>query len=251
MLYITGDCHGIHYEDGVHRFSSRSFPEQKGMTKEDYLLICGDFGLIWDNSKELLWWIKWMDQERPFTTLFLGGNHENYALLREYPLKPWRGGVVREIAPSVLYLCSGYVFDLGPSVFVMGGAQSHDIEVLLSPGPDLKKRKDYLDYRKIPYRIKGINWWPEELPGEAEYRTARAVLESRDWKVDLVATHCAPTEIQRQARPDYPENELTEFLSEVRKKLDYQQWYCGHYHMQKQIPDARFRILYRDIHPVQ
>ena len=40
MIYITGDCHG-----DWRRFSSDCFPEQKEMTRNDYVIICGDFGL--------------------------------------------------------------------------------------------------------------------------------------------------------------------------------------------------------------
>ena len=47
MIYITGDCHY-----NFNRFSSRNFPEQKIMTKDDYVVICGDFG-YWEKSKEM------------------------------------------------------------------------------------------------------------------------------------------------------------------------------------------------------
>lgn len=41
MIFITGDCHG-----NFERFnpSTSIFPEQKEMEKEDYVIICGDFG---------------------------------------------------------------------------------------------------------------------------------------------------------------------------------------------------------------
>lgn len=39
MIYITGDCHG-----NFEKFNKRIFPEQNEMTKEDYVIICGDFG---------------------------------------------------------------------------------------------------------------------------------------------------------------------------------------------------------------
>ena len=44
MIYITGDTHG----EFKHRFNMENFPEQKEMTKDDYVLICGDFGGVWD-----------------------------------------------------------------------------------------------------------------------------------------------------------------------------------------------------------
>lgn len=46
MIYATGDTHG-----NFQRFAPEHFPEQAGMTKEDYMLICGDFGGVWDRGK--------------------------------------------------------------------------------------------------------------------------------------------------------------------------------------------------------
>ena len=47
MIYITGDCHREY-----RRFNTQNFPEQKGMTKEDYVIVCGDFGGVWSFEKE-------------------------------------------------------------------------------------------------------------------------------------------------------------------------------------------------------
>ena len=47
MVYITGDCHS-----DFRRFSTKNFPEQKEMTKDDYVIICGDFGGVWDKDVE-------------------------------------------------------------------------------------------------------------------------------------------------------------------------------------------------------
>lgn len=47
MIYITGDCH-----QNFHRFSTTVFPEQKTMTKDDYVIICGDFGSVWNSPDE-------------------------------------------------------------------------------------------------------------------------------------------------------------------------------------------------------
>ena len=46
MIYVTGDTHG----NWVRRLNMDSFPEQKEMTKDDYVVVLGDFG-IWNNSK--------------------------------------------------------------------------------------------------------------------------------------------------------------------------------------------------------
>ena len=41
MIYITGDTHG----DWMSRLNVHVFPEQKEMTKDDTVIICGDFGI--------------------------------------------------------------------------------------------------------------------------------------------------------------------------------------------------------------
>lgn len=40
MVYLTGDCHA-----DFSRFSPNIFPEQMEMTRDDFVIICGDFGL--------------------------------------------------------------------------------------------------------------------------------------------------------------------------------------------------------------
>ena len=47
MIYITGDTH-IPYD--VTKLTTKAFPEQKKLTKNDYVLICGDFGGVWTIS---------------------------------------------------------------------------------------------------------------------------------------------------------------------------------------------------------
>ena len=70
MIYITGDTHGE-----FKRFGSNYFDAAKG----DYVIICGDFGNLWDNSNTEQYWRKWL-REKPFTVLFIDGNQEIYHL---------------------------------------------------------------------------------------------------------------------------------------------------------------------------
>ena len=61
MIYITGDTHG-----DVTRFSMDNFPEQKTFTdqNENYVIICGDFGLVWNYLAETpseKYWLKWLE----------------------------------------------------------------------------------------------------------------------------------------------------------------------------------------------
>ena len=71
MIFITGDCH-----QNFERFNASIFPEQNDMTKEDYVIICGDFGGVWSSDKESneeTMLMDWLDH-KSFTTLFVDGN---------------------------------------------------------------------------------------------------------------------------------------------------------------------------------
>ena len=122
MIYITGDTHG-----GFRRFGNKYFPPQKHMSREDYVIITGDFGGLWDGGPKDWYWLDWLSG-KPFTTLFVDGNHENFDLLNALPEKEWHGGRVHEVRENILHLMRGQRFTIGGcSVFAMGGAASHDI----------------------------------------------------------------------------------------------------------------------------
>ncbi len=101
MIFVTGDIHSK-----PNRFSADIFYEQKEMTKEDYLIILGDFGLVLESDSESRtekYWLDWLEK-KPFTTLFVDGNHENFDRLDAYPVEEWNGGKVHKLRPSVIHL---------------------------------------------------------------------------------------------------------------------------------------------------
>lgn len=55
MIFITGDTH---IPIDISKLNVTNFPIQKELSKEDYLIVCGDFGLIWDKSNEEKYWTK-------------------------------------------------------------------------------------------------------------------------------------------------------------------------------------------------
>ncbi len=246
MLFLTGDCHG-----DFRRFSTKAFPAQKTMTKEDLVVILGDAGFLWDGSKQDTWWLDWLDT-KPFTTLNIGGNHENYDLLEQYPKIHWNKGIAYQLRPSVLHLCRGQIYDLdGHKTFVMGGAESHDMDVILPPGPDQVRERRRLKKQGIPYRVRGESWWPQELPSPPEHGLAWYHLHQAGLAVDLILTHCAPSHIQQQLAPRYPTNELTTFLQLVKDMVSYKHWFCGHYHQSWKSEKDHFQVLYEEIIPLE
>ncbi len=165
------------------------------MTKDDYVIICGDFG-FWDNSKEQNYWRNWLEK-KPFTTLWVDGNHENYDLLSTIETNTWNGGKVQFIRSSVIHLMRGQVYEIdGLKIFTFGGARSHDISggILDKTEPDYRRKKRQLDRQKKSYRINHVSWWKEEMPSEGEFEEGRQNLEKHNWNVNYIITHCCSTD---------------------------------------------------------
>lgn len=225
MVFVTGDLHSTH---DIGKLSTKKFPQQKELSKDDYLIVCGDFGLVWDGEKEDRYWQKWLAQ-RNFTTLWVDGNHENFELLAKYPKIEMFGGMVQEIQPSVYHLLRGQVYMIGgKKIFTMGGASSHDKWC----------------------RVEHLSWWREELPSTAEMERGLDALKANDWKVDYVISHCGPESVQRLISREYENDALTRYFDVLKEKLEYERWYCGHYHINRNFESDRLTVLYNEIRPL-
>ncbi len=227
-IFVTGDIHASY---DIHKLMQSRF-DATSLTKDDYVIICGDFGLVWHGSEEEAYWIRWLDS-RPFTTLFIDGNHEGFKLLNSLPTEQWHGGTVHRVSESVLHLMRGEVFAIDDKkIFAMGGAASsaYDIE----------------------HRKAGISWFPEEVPNEEERSHAEASLEANDWNVDIVLTHCAPTSAESTLNNVtdrlelHPMDEYTNWLESLKEKLSYNAWFCGHYHVDAALGNKK-QALYQHI----
>jgi hypothetical protein len=217
VIYITGDTHGIL---GVYRLDVHHID---GIKAGDYLIVCGDFGLVWNNSKEELQWRDWLDS-KPWITLFCDGNHENFDLLSTFPVVEYLGGKCHKISNHIYHLMRGEVFTIeGKTFFVMGGATSVDKE----------NREEY------------ISWWKQEIPSYVETEHGLSVLEEKGNEVDYIITHCLPTSIVQSFfgfSPDY----LTDYLEEILQRVKFKKWFCGHYHVEL-FKDDRFAVLYYSV----
>lgn len=178
MIYITGDTHS-----DFSRFNEEKFPIQTEMTKNNYVIICGDFGGVWtfeeesSREKEILDWLN----NKNFTTLFVDGNHENFNRLYNYPVEEWHGGKIHKIRDSVLHLMRGEVFDIdNKKIFAFGGASSHDIQDGIL---DLDEEEKIYQMRKrgAYFRIRDFSWWDLELPTEEEIQNG-----IKNWKKRII-----------------------------------------------------------------
>lgn len=242
-IFITGDTHG-----DFSRLAEGASPALDGLSKEDFLIICGDFGGLWRGDSRERKRLNRLDA-RPFTTLFVDGNHENFDLLARYPTEEWRGGLVQRICPSVLRLTRGQMFELeGKKFFAMGGARSHDIQDgILERGQLMEGDLERLRHEGAQVRVNHVSWWRQELPSQEEYRRARQTLEENGWQADYIVTHCAPSSVQQALFRGYAPDELTDFLEEARQKCRFTTWFFGHYHQDGGGDDPRYAPLYEKI----
>ena len=243
-IIVTGDIHGNPFQ----RLNVENFPEGKTFTKEDYVIILGDFGLVWDDSAMEHSCLDWLEN-KPWTTLFIDGNHENYDLLNKFPIEEWGGGRVQKIRSSVIHLLRGEVYDIGGYKFLaMGGARSHDIQdgVLEVGDPRIKiwKKDDF----KL-FRINHISWWEEEIPNEEERKNALKNLAENDYKIDYILTHEAPSsDVVLMDHLLYHPDEYSKWLEmEIRQKVKYKKWFFGHYHLNLDVNEKETCLFERRI----
>lgn len=225
MIYVTGDTHA---NIDIGKLNTKRFPQQLDLTKKDYLVICGDFGLVWDGSAREMYWQDWLSNKN-FTTLWVDGNHENFDILYQFALIEMFGGYVREIAPSIYHLDRGQVLTIdGKKIFCMGGARSID----------------------KAYRKEHISWWKEEIPTMEEMEKGIMALDQCGWDVDYVITHCAPRTVQTMISSSYENDPMVSYLERIRTDLKFKKWYFGHYHIDRVIDD-QFIALYNQVIPME
>lgn len=253
MVYRTGDLHGE-----CLRFNTSAFPDQRNMRKKDIVIVCGDFGLIWRQSSgaDERYWLDWLN-DKPFTTLFVDGNHENFTRLNsdEFPTVDLFKGKAQQIRPSIYRLLRGQIYEIeGKTFFAFGGASSHDCEDgILDPEAfpsDKAFEAEYHRWRteRRRFRVKGVSWWPEEMPSEEEMESGIKALESVNYEVDYVITHCLPQDaVSVLSNCTFYPDRLTMYFNDLlHRGLRFQEWICGHYHCDQRVM-GKFRVLYQDI----
>lgn len=218
MIYITGDTHG-NYDEFLNRIYQ--FP----ITKDDTVIVCGDFGFVWDDPMHRYFLAKLTAE--PFTIAFVDGNHEDFDLLYTYPVVEWNGGNVHKIADNIFHLMRGQSFKIGgKSFFTMGGAYSVDKAM----------------------RIEGKSWWKQELPTNEEYKTADETLKSCNYKADYVLSHTIPQSAIHYLgmAHDMHDAELTGYFEWLYDKLDFRKWFAGHFHVNQLVRD-NVQILFDEV----
>jgi len=227
-VFVCGDTHGGQAGD-LEKLKSRNFPVGKELTKEDYVIIAGDFGFIFDTNqsgKPEKYWHKWFI-DKPWTTLFVDGNHENFDRIEQFKIRQMFGGEVGVLNESIFHLKRGEIYTInGLKILTMGGGKSID----------KSRRREF------------TSWWSQEAPNSGDYDNCLDNLKKHNNKVDLIITHdCSKRIYYLFDFPKYDDpTPLQSFFGHLEEDVDYRHWYFGHYHDDIEF-DTKHTLLYNKV----
>ena len=215
MIYITGDTHREFYR--LHDIEKN---------KNNMLIILGDTGINYylDERDKML---KEQLNSYNIKLFCVQGNHEerpeNISTYKEVDM--FGGKVfIEEEYPNLIFAKNGELYDIdNKKVLVIGGAYSVD--------------KNY----RIIY---GYPWFKDEQLSKEEMDNI--LNKYRGQHIDIVLSHTCPlkyepTEVFIKDIDQYHvDKSMEKFLDKIEQSIDYDKWYCGHYHTEKQIDKLEF-----------
>lgn len=245
-FYITGDKHRNfdHVKDFCRDMQTR---------RKDVLIILGDAGFNYYDDKrddELKSEIAALN----ITLFCIHGNKENRPQnVGTYGIRTFCGGQVyyEPRYPNIYFAIDGEIYNFeGRKYMVVGGAHSVDKMRCLQ--------------RKLPY-------WEDEMPSATVKAKVEERLQAEGNQIFGMLTHTCPIKYlpsemfmstrqqaadkrkklslrsKKSFRPDIDRStEL--WLGKLEERLDYHVWFCGHYHVDKQI--WRVHMMHREIRPL-
>lgn len=243
-FFITGDKH--------RRFGIvKQFCRKMNTRRKDVLIILGDAGFNYYGDKRDDKLKKEISQLN-ITLFCLHGNKENRPQnVGTYGIRSFCGGKVcyEPKYPDIFFAIDGEIYTFeGRKYMVVGGAHSVD---------------------KMYCLEEGMPFWYDEMPDDKIKETVESNLQKEDNKIHGMMTHTCPIDylptemfmstsqnarIKRKPRkskklfkPDIDRS--TEiWLGKLEKNIDYKVWFCGHYHVDKQID--RIQMMYKNIRPL-
>ena len=224
-VFVTGDIHG-----DMNDLASR-VAYIGGTTKDDLLILLGDIGFFYsvyfgkqnkDFERQ-----KWA-AELPITLLCIQGNHEqpfNEMTAEKIKLL---GGDGYE-SNGIYFAANGTTLNInGKKCLVVGGAYSVD----------------------KPWRLeRGNAWWEGEELSDAELDRIFDAVKGQEF--DWVLTHTCPLNFMpREMFLSYVdqskvENRTENALQRIHDTIDFDHWYCGHFHADK--VDGKVELFYRSV----
>lgn len=269
-IYATGDTHG-----DLTRV--KNFITKINCSNEDIIVILGDVGINYFGRENEHSAKKKYNAYGP-TIFCIQGNHEDRPYnFTSYKTKKWHGGIVyyEEEFPNIIFAKDGEVYDLdGKKAMVLGGAYSVDkwyriLRTYISYRYILSEQLTETEYenallfvqgktkdkngkiRKSLMRIydafpQGIcSWFKDEQPSDTIKEFVEEQLKIFP-VVDVVFSHTCPSKyiptemFLSSIDQDSVDNSTEDWLDTIEDKLQYDKWYCGHWHTNKTIDKMVF-----------
>ena len=244
--FITGDKHrNFEYV--------KDFCYEMNTRRKDVLIILGDAGFnYYEDARDDK--LKKEISDLNITLFCLHGNKEKRPQnVGTYGIRSFCGAKVyyEPKYPNILFAIDGEVYTFeGKKYMVVGGAHSID---------------------KMRCLEEGTPFWEDEMPNDEVKIKVEERLELEDNRIYGMLTHTCPIKylpaemfvstrqnaaIKRKPRkakskklfkPDV-DRTTEEWLGKLEKQLDYKVWYCGHYHVDKQID--KVNMMFYEIRPL-
>lgn len=218
MIYVTGDLHGE-----LNRFKQKKI---KRLKKDDTLIICGDFGFIYDEDKREEKALKWLSK-RKYNILFVDGAHDKVELLEKYELCDFGGAKARRINDRVYMLLRGNVYTIeDKKIFAFGSGLSESYNII----SDIMSSD------------------AGSLPTTEETENGIKNLAEVDNTVDYIVSYDAPVSAKTYIG-EANNNGLNLYFEEIYKLANFKCWYFGRYHKDKAVTRL-FKAMYEDVLPM-
>ena len=245
-FFITGDKHRQFH-------MVKKFCKDMNTRRKDVLIILGDTGFNYyeDKRDDKL---KKEISELNITLFCLHGNKENRPQnIGTYGIRNFCGGKVyyEPKYPNIYFAIDGEIYTFeGRKYMVVGGAHSVD---------------------KMRCIEQGEPFFYDEMPDDYIKKTVEDRLHNENNTIYGMMTHTCPIDylptemfmstrqnakIKRSPRKIKPkklfkpdiDRSTEEWLGDLEKKVDYTVWFCGHYHIDKQID--KVQMMYHSICPL-
>ena len=215
MIYITGD---------THRDFSRFYKLEKDT--DNMLIVLGDVGINYYLNEEDKIYKEYLKKLKLKLFCVRGNHEERPENISTYKEVEMFGGKVfiEEECPNLIFAKDGETYYIdGKKILVIGGAYSVDKQYRL---------------------LHGYKWFKDEQLTKEEMDTILDEVKGKQF--DIVLTHTCPYKYEPrevfmqgldQSKVD---KSMEHFLDKVEENINYDKWYCGHYHIEKQVDKLEF-----------
>jgi hypothetical protein len=218
-VFVTGSTYGyLNFE----KLSPKYWQRSMTLTRDDILIVCGDFSLALDGTwidKALQDWYN----KRAYTVCFISGDKENHFELKRFPEIDFYGGKAHKISDNIYHLLNGECYNFGgKKFFCFGGSQGFN-----------------------EFNIDG-------LPKESDYIRGKNSIIKNDFKFDYILTHCASTNVQAKLPCNWYYNDFTDWMEiNLRKNCSFDTWFFSHYDTDRTVEmkndERKYHCVYQDI----